>query len=147
MTEPRQHTFALTVSFDRPITYRRAKYLLEEAVNKIGPMGRDLTRPGHPEAKLIRAETKDIQRMVSSKLVDRNKKRDDETVIRLAELIKARLASGAFDFLLTEAKEVVNGNSEELSSSQGGEAQTGVCDSRYESGGNPTETTQQEGET
>lgn len=64
MAHPRKHKLVLDVSFDRPLDAKRARYLMEAAINdRVFLLGRDLTRPGLPEAKMIKAEVKDFNKV------------------------------------------------------------------------------------
>lgn len=73
MDKPRKHQVVVDVSFDRPISPARARYVLEMALGSVEGrgFGRDLTRIGMPEARIINTKVKRLDKVVASKKVKR----------------------------------------------------------------------------
>lgn len=69
----RKHQVVLDVSFNRPLTPDRARYLIWRALKDIEGrgVGRDLTRPGMPEARIINTAVKQLSKVIASKKVVR----------------------------------------------------------------------------
>lgn len=91
MSAQRRHRIVLDVSFDRPIKYKRAAYLLEEAIRNIHKLGRDHSRPGEPEVKLIRATIKRLAFVIAAE--NRRVKHTSPTEEQLRSVIRDELAN------------------------------------------------------
>lgn len=73
MSHPRKHQVVIDVSFNRPINPHRAMYLIELAMGSLEGkgFGRDITRIGMPEARIIRTKVKRLDKVVASRKVKR----------------------------------------------------------------------------